>query len=61
MVDHQACAVGGELDIELVEQGDERGRGCCAGAQGYEDVAFGIDEVDEEVGSQVGAKTWQRV
>jgi len=61
MINHQACAVGGELDVELVEQGDERSWGCCTRAQSYEDVPFGIDEVNEEVRSQVGAEAWQRL
>ena len=34
VVDHQAGALGGELDVELGEEGDERGGGRVAGAQG---------------------------
>lgn len=57
MVDYGACSFGGKRDVELAEEGDERARHREGGGRGEEDVALGIDEVEENLGSQVGAKT----
>jgi hypothetical protein len=58
VVDHQAGALGRQLDVELGEERDERVGGGDAGAEGYEEVALGIEEVDQEVGRQLGAEAW---
>jgi hypothetical protein len=58
VVHHETGAVRGELDVELGEEGDE-GVGCRdTGAEGHEDVTLGVEEVDEEVGRQIGAEAW---
>jgi hypothetical protein len=57
VVDHETGALARELDVELGEEGDERVGGCEGGAERHEDVAIGIEEVDEDVGRQVGTET----
>lgn len=51
VVDDEPSPIGGKLDIELEEKGvDGSGRGL-AGAEGQQDVAVGIDKVEEDLGS----------
>lgn len=57
VVDHEAGAFGGEGDVELGEEGDEGVGGCSLGGEGVEDVALGVEEVDENLGRQVGAES----
>lgn len=56
VVDDEAGALSGELDIELGEEGDEGGRGRGVGAQGDEDIAVGVEELEEELAGQLGAQ-----
>ena len=58
VVHDEASSVGRELDIELEKEGVDGGGSGLAGAEGQEDVAVGIDEVKEDLGSQVGTKTY---
>lgn len=56
VVDDEAGALSGELDVELGEEGDEGGRGRGVGAQGDEDVAVGVEELEEQLAGQLGAQ-----
>jgi hypothetical protein len=49
VVYYQACAVGGEGDVEFGEEGDKRGCGGGVGGEGQEDVALLVEELEEEV------------
>lgn len=57
VVDDETRALGGDLDVQLEEEGVEGGRDGLGGAQGEEDVAAGVEEVEEELGCQVGAES----
>lgn len=57
VVDDEAVAVGGQGDVELREEGDQRGGCGGVGAEGEQDVALGVDEVEEGLGRQVGTET----
>lgn len=56
VVYYQSCAVGGERDVELGEEGDERRCGGCFGGERQEDVALLVEELEEEVWCQVGTE-----
>jgi hypothetical protein len=58
MIYYQACAVGGQGDIELGEKRDERGGGGGVGGQGQEDVALLAEELEQEIRCEVGAEAW---
>lgn len=61
VVDDGTRPLGGQGDVELGEQGDDgRGRGRRR-RQGHEDVALGVDKVDEQVRRQVGAQAWRAI
>jgi hypothetical protein len=46
------------VDVQLEEQSIQGGGDGLRGAQGKQDVAAGADEVEDLLGSQVGAKSW---
>lgn len=57
VVDDSACSLGGKRDVELGEESNE-GAGHSEGrGRGEEDVALGVDEVEKDLGGQVGAET----
>lgn len=57
MVNHQTGSLGGDVDVQLEKESVQgRGDGLC-GAQGKQDVAVSVEEVEELLGSQVGAKS----
>ena len=58
VVHYQARAFGGEGNVELGEEGDERGRGGGVGGEGQEDVALLVEELEEEVRCKVGTEAW---
>lgn len=60
VVDHETSAVGRQVDIQLEEQGDERGRYGSLGGQGDKDVSLGVDEVEEDLRGQIGTKSCSR-
>ena len=49
------------MDIQLEEEGYERGRDCSSGGDGNEKVTLGIDEVQEDVGRQIRAESCSKV
>lgn len=53
VVDDGASALNGEGDVELGQKRDERGGRRDGGGQRKQDVALGVDEVDETVWGQV--------
>lgn len=57
VVNNQTGSLGGDVDIQLEEKSVERGSDGLRGAQGKQDVAAGVDEVEDLLGSQVGAET----
>lgn len=57
VVDDEAGAVGRQGHVQLAEQGDDRGGGGLAAGEGDEDVAVGVEELDEQLGRQAGAET----
>jgi len=46
VVDDEGGAVGGEVDVQLEEEGNETRWGWVGGRESEEDVAFGIDEFE---------------
>jgi hypothetical protein len=57
VVDDEAGAVGGQGYVQLEKERVDGRRGCVGGAEGEEDVAVGVDEVEEQLGCQIGAET----
>lgn len=57
VVDDLAVALSGNGNVELVEHGDKSNRDLVGSRHGQEDVAAGIDEVDDGIGSQIGSQT----
>jgi hypothetical protein len=51
-----AGALGGQGDFELGQERDERAGDGCRRGLGQEDVALGVNEVDQDVRGQVGTK-----
>lgn len=56
VVDDETAPVRRQVDVELEQGRDDRGRGRVLGGEGDEDVALGVDELDENVGGQAGAE-----
>lgn len=50
VVYYEVGVFGGEGDVEFGEEGDEGVGGCSFGGEGVEDVVFGVEEVDENLG-----------
>lgn len=63
VVDDETGSLGGDVDVELQEDRVEGGRYGRRRAQGEEDVATGVDEVEDLLRRQVGTEAWssQRV
>lgn len=59
VVDDKAGAVGGEGDVKLGQEAHDGGRDGRFGGEGQKDVALGVDELEENVGGQVGTETWR--
>ena len=49
------------MDIQLEEEGYERGRDGSSGGDGNENATLGIDEVQEDVGRQIRAESCSKV
>lgn len=58
VVDHQAGSLSGDVDVQLEKESVQGGGDRLRGAQGKQDVAAGVEEVEDLVGSQVGAESW---
>lgn len=57
VINDEAVPVGGQGDVEFGEEGDERGGRGRVGTESQQNVALGVDEVEEGLGRQVGAET----
>jgi hypothetical protein len=53
VVNDKSTAVSGQVNIELEEEGYQAGGGEVAGGEGKEDIAFGVDEFEESLGSEL--------
>lgn len=58
VVNHQAGSLGGDMDVQLEKESVQGGGDGLRGAQGKQDVAAGVEEIEDLLGSQVGAETW---
>lgn len=59
VVDDEAGSLGGDVDVELQEDRVEGGRYGRRRAQGEEDVATSVDEVEDLLCRQVGTEAWK--
>lgn len=57
VVNHQAGSLGGDVDVQLEKESVQGGGDGLRGAQGKQDIAASVEEVEDLLGSQVGAKT----
>lgn len=58
VINDQTGSLGGDMDVQLEEKSIQGGGDGLRGAQGKQDVAAGVDEVEDLLRSQVGAKSW---
>lgn len=56
VVDHEAGALGGHVDVELEKGGVQGGGDGVGGAQGDQDVTAGVEKVEDQLCGQVGAE-----
>jgi hypothetical protein len=56
VVDDETRSVGGNADVELGQEADDRGRDRGGRGEGEEDVALRVDELEEDIRGQVGAE-----
>lgn len=58
VVNHQAGSLCGDVDVQLEKKSVQGGGDGLRGAQGKQDVAAGVEEVEDLLGSQVGAEAF---
>lgn len=59
VVNHQAGSLCGDVDVQLKEESVQGGGYGLGGAQGKQDVAAGVEEVEDLLRSQVGPESWE--
>ncbi|KAK5632326.1 hypothetical protein RRF57_008040 [Xylaria bambusicola] len=61
VVDDEALAIRGDMDIEFEESRNEAGGNRCRAGEGQKNVAFCVYELEDDARGQVGTEAYERI